>query len=808
MKSLAIKTRNGNFQEILIDIDLYGFKEVIEENNDRSITFEIFRTKRNADIFDDIYPDMLLEWEDNDYTITEVEELSKNLVRSKKITGKHVFMEMQHLYIEKDLSEQTLNENLTGVEDDKENDEDTESASSHFLNPTADTIFNFLKDKGFKDYQIFGALGNAKAESGLNPNAEEIPNNRQAGGKGIFQWDDRKFNLYDFAEEHNSNWQDINIQLKFMWHEFMTTEKEAYVKFKNSENLEDATIKFHDYYERSADNEQQKQRRINFAKELEKEFKESRNKEKYNSSYLDIDKGINYPFDPEGKNKDYPFNMGHYGIDIDYIYDEVYSTVSGSVTIGYEENGYGNYILIDAGDGLEVIYAHMSDIDVGQQQKVRPGTFLGISGDTGLSNGPHLHYEMRQDGEAFDPIEWIEENKNGKSDDEETNEQNKEDDFEKLVPTYSLNEYLEYGFKDNPLGFTYEVIGQFPKRKEIKQIGDKNLLEHLIDGSELFSYIYFAENKHIKIYSEATYYEYSNDHIIYRYNTDELKVTTDVKKLETYIAGYGGKKTKKETKNYNPVKTTDINLKGNFIKKGTYRTENINDYYEYTLNAKWGNEMIEWSMKKGKLGGKVKVELDGKKVDEYNTYSEDTKTEKVIIGTKVSKGKHKVRVTFLGGSSNGKYEDDEKPVMYVGSKKGTVFNSSAILSGEDLYKWFVDYKSPNYDNFSYRQAPTLYSDKVDSKEDLKEELIEKINDEPIVEISTSYTGNDDIHHNSMVRLIHKPMQFNTDLKVKKITKPHPYSNKRVDVEFTNSQRTILKQQRELSVNLNRISKLY
>ncbi|MDN6182530.1 MAG: hypothetical protein L0I92_07230 [Staphylococcus equorum] len=62
MEPLVLKTRNGNFKELLVDFNLYDFEEVIEENDDRSISFEIYRTKRNKDIFDNILPDMLLQW--------------------------------------------------------------------------------------------------------------------------------------------------------------------------------------------------------------------------------------------------------------------------------------------------------------------------------------------------------------------------------------------------------------------------------------------------------------------------------------------------------------------------------------------------------------------------------------------------------------------------------------------------------------------------------------------------------------------------------------------------------------------------
>lgn len=802
MKHLVLKSRSGGFGEILTDIAFGDFKEIYEENNDRSLEFTIHRTLRNKDIFDNLIPDMLLEWRENDYTITSVEENEKNLVRTKIVTAKHVFMESQFIYIDKDLSQEMLNDDLTGTE---ESDTDTGTViTGSLVNPVADTVFNFLIGKGLREFQVFGVLGNMQAESGLNPSAEQYPGNYNLGGKGLVQWDDRKYNLYDYAEANNKQWQDLQLQLSFMWHELMTTESYAYDKLINSTNIEDATLKFHDFYERSADTETMKQRRVRFAKELEAEYNGSLNREKANSSYLDMEKGLNFPYDPDGTNPDYPFNGPHLGIDLDYIYDDVYSVIAGKVTVGFESGGFGNYVLINAGNGLEVIYAHLSEIDVAHGQVVRPGTLLGVSGNTGRSSGPHLHFEMKQDGVAFNPLPWIEENKYGTSEDEfDDSDNSTSDNFENMVPTYTIREYLDYGFKDNVFGFTYEVIGEFPKRQEVKEIGGKNLLQHLTDGAEIFNYLYFAQNRHIKIYAIQNYYEMSNDPIIYRYNTSELKVKTDIKDLETYIAGYGAKKTTKETKNYTPIKTSGLTFSGTFIKTGTYRTERVGNSYTATINAKWGNEMLEWSMKKGKLGGVVEVYLDGTSVGTFDTYSEDTKTEKVIVGTKVNKGKHIIKVVFRGASNRGSY-DDKTPVMYVGSKKGTVFNSSAILSGKDIYKWFAEHKSPNYDNFRYRQAPTVYADKVDTEQDLYDQLIETINDEPTVEVSTSYVGNDDIKENSMVRLVHKPMGFNTDLRVVKLTRPHPYAHKRIEVEFNNSTSTILQIQKQLSINLQRL----
>ena len=65
--------------------------------------------------------------------------------------------------------------------------------------------------------------------------------------------------------------------------------------------------------------------------------------------------------------------------------------------------GYGNVVLVDLGDGLEALYAHLSEMDVSVGDIVEIGQKLGVAGCTGYCTGTHLHFELRQDGVAFDP---------------------------------------------------------------------------------------------------------------------------------------------------------------------------------------------------------------------------------------------------------------------------------------------------------------------------------------------------------------------------------------------------------------------
>ena len=86
------------------------------------------------------------------------------------------------------------------------------------------------------------------------------------------------------------------------------------------------------------------------------------------------------------------------------IGNTVYATGDGVVeSVRTEFSGYGLSVLVDHGFGYKTRYAHMSRIDVEEGMKVRRGTQLGLSGNTGRSTGPHVHYEVIYKGKPVDP---------------------------------------------------------------------------------------------------------------------------------------------------------------------------------------------------------------------------------------------------------------------------------------------------------------------------------------------------------------------------------------------------------------------
>ena len=85
----------------------------------------------------------------------------------------------------------------------------------------------------------------------------------------------------------------------------------------------------------------------------------------------------------------------------------IYATADGIVGRADWFSSYGLFISIDHGAELETRYAHMSKLAVSAGETVKKGDIIGYVGSTGRSTGPHLHYEVRVDGLAVDPIPYM-----------------------------------------------------------------------------------------------------------------------------------------------------------------------------------------------------------------------------------------------------------------------------------------------------------------------------------------------------------------------------------------------------------------
>lgn len=98
----------------------------------------------------------------------------------------------------------------------------------------------------------------------------------------------------------------------------------------------------------------------------------------------------------------------HTGVDLREGYGtDIRATGAGRVAFAGSAGGYGNMVEIDHGNGLTTRYAHMGGIAVTEGQTVGRGAVVGFVGATGRATGPHLHYEVRIDGEPVDPTRFL-----------------------------------------------------------------------------------------------------------------------------------------------------------------------------------------------------------------------------------------------------------------------------------------------------------------------------------------------------------------------------------------------------------------
>lgn len=105
----------------------------------------------------------------------------------------------------------------------------------------------------------------------------------------------------------------------------------------------------------------------------------------------------------------YKIRKFHYGIDFSAkVGTPVYSTGNGKIEFaGYTKNGYGYVVIINHGYGYKTLYAHLNSVEVKSGRVVKRGDIIAKVGNTGVSTGPHLHYEVRLNGKRVNPIHYF-----------------------------------------------------------------------------------------------------------------------------------------------------------------------------------------------------------------------------------------------------------------------------------------------------------------------------------------------------------------------------------------------------------------
>ena len=101
-------------------------------------------------------------------------------------------------------------------------------------------------------------------------------------------------------------------------------------------------------------------------------------------------------------------NRFHAGIDIPASTGtNIIAAAAGRVAFAGSQGGYGRTVIIDHGGGIMTLYAHCSQLLVSEGEQVTQGKVIAKVGSTGMSTGPHLHFEVRENGKYVDPMPWL-----------------------------------------------------------------------------------------------------------------------------------------------------------------------------------------------------------------------------------------------------------------------------------------------------------------------------------------------------------------------------------------------------------------
>lgn len=103
-----------------------------------------------------------------------------------------------------------------------------------------------------------------------------------------------------------------------------------------------------------------------------------------------------------------PWHHIHTGIDLAAATGtEVHSATAGTAYAGFDASGAGNFVVVVLDSRVRIVYCHLAAFRIRDGDAVTPGQVIGLVGSSGLSTGPHLHFQVDVDGKPVDPAAWL-----------------------------------------------------------------------------------------------------------------------------------------------------------------------------------------------------------------------------------------------------------------------------------------------------------------------------------------------------------------------------------------------------------------
>lgn len=283
----------------------------------------------------------------------------------------------------------------------------------------------------------------------------------------------------------------------------------------------------------------------------------------------------------------------------------------------------------------------------------------------------------------------------------------------------------------------------------------------------------------------------------YNHNVKTFKKSINTDNLSTYIRGRG--QIKEET---DVISTTKIPYTS---RTGTwYQEPGLNqpatDVVGSTFTVNFSGTGLTFETIAHFLGGIWEFKVDGAKSKRISTYKDvtsETRTYEVYRG--LDDGAHTVVATFKGNDTNNPYtKGSGAPEAYNYLQTGNRFTLYRALSGDEQYKVFADYTSPNAAIFGERHAPPYQSDTITNKDTLIAKLKTLINDKPELSIELEFVVLKDAGYMSekprlgdVVPTIYEPLNLDLDLRIMEI-EDYPESNAAPKLTLATARRSYAK----------------